>query len=667
MTEIKIMIDALDNKHDLNLFPSSIDQLNQYKTWQQTITEDLQSFEKWLKQAHIFNSEHYYLMQKINKYIASNKIHIAFIAEFSRGKSELINALFFSNYQKRIIPTSSGRTTMCPTEFIYDNSKPTGIELLPIETHVHQVGTEDLIHQKKLWQNIQFDIHNDTQMMQAFRHLTETIWVSEEDAEDYGLYDSKNTEYYNLSSEGKVEISRWRHAVINFPHPLLEQGLVIIDTPGLNAIGSEPELALRLIPESHIIVFMLAADTGVTKTDLELWQSHVQPHQQNSSLVILNKIDTLLDPLKNAQEHEAEIHKQMTQTAKYFNISPEQIYPISAKQGFLAKINQDAEAYHKSGLAFLEEILVGTIIPKRQIILREQIEHLLMRLFKITMHFIAEEKKEITSKIIELNTIEGKDSKQINYTLKKLKVEKEDFNDLSLSYQAMRSMFNKQSSQLLELLHMLENNQIDEKSNNIRDQFQNHSSNNLLKKEINSLFTYVEQNLDIIAQHIKEINDSAENIYHKLNGTLACNLSITEYFDMQAYQKNLHDIHQIYQAQFGGVHFLRFNKAKLTQRFLDTVVTRLRQLFLNLSKNAESWIKGILTPSDIEMSKQEQKLKEMIELITQTSINTDVINYNKTQLQNKLEECNQHMFCVQNQQAKILDDLHSTYATSNTN
>ncbi|MCK7583393.1 MAG: dynamin family protein [Chromatiales bacterium] len=69
-----------------------------------------------------------------------------------------------------------------------------------------------------------------------------------------------------------VEISRWRHAVINFPHPLLKQGLVILDTPGLNAIGTEPELTLSLVPSAHAVLFVLAADTGVTKSDLEVWR-----------------------------------------------------------------------------------------------------------------------------------------------------------------------------------------------------------------------------------------------------------------------------------------------------------------------------------------------------------------------------------------------------------
>ena len=72
-----------------------------------------------------------------------------------------------------------------------------------------------------------------------------------------------------------VEIPRWRHAVINFPHPLLEQGLVILDTPGLNAIGTEPELTLNLLPNAHAVLFILAVDTGVSKSDADVWREYI--------------------------------------------------------------------------------------------------------------------------------------------------------------------------------------------------------------------------------------------------------------------------------------------------------------------------------------------------------------------------------------------------------
>jgi hypothetical protein len=76
----------------------------------------------------------------------------------------------------------------------------------------------------------------------------------------------------HVDENGEVEIPRWRHAIINFPHPLLDKGLVILDTPGLNALGAEPELTLNMLASAHGVMFILAADTGVTKSDLAVWR-----------------------------------------------------------------------------------------------------------------------------------------------------------------------------------------------------------------------------------------------------------------------------------------------------------------------------------------------------------------------------------------------------------
>jgi hypothetical protein len=76
-------------------------------------------------------------------------------------------------------------------------------------------------------------------------------------------------------ADGLVEVPKWRYALINIAHPLFKQGLVIL-TPGLNAIGAEPELTVSLIPQAYAVVFIMAvADTGVTKSDLAIWREHL--------------------------------------------------------------------------------------------------------------------------------------------------------------------------------------------------------------------------------------------------------------------------------------------------------------------------------------------------------------------------------------------------------
>ena len=120
-----------------------------------------------------------------------------------------------------------------------------------------------------------------------------------------------------VSSDGRWSCP-WRHALINIAHPLLKQGLVILDTPGLNAIGAEPELTVNLIPQAHAVVFMLAADTGVTKSDLSIWREHLVTEADNtdSRLVVLNKIDTMWDSLSTPAQVQGQIDRQRAISAE---------------------------------------------------------------------------------------------------------------------------------------------------------------------------------------------------------------------------------------------------------------------------------------------------------------------------------------------------------------
>jgi hypothetical protein len=81
---------------------------------------------------------------------------------------------------------------------------------------------------------------------------------------------------------------------------LLKQGLVILDTPGLNAIGAEPELTLSQLPNAHAVLFILAADTGVTQSDLAIWKEHIGDGgtAKRGRMVVMNKIDGQWDELK---------------------------------------------------------------------------------------------------------------------------------------------------------------------------------------------------------------------------------------------------------------------------------------------------------------------------------------------------------------------------------
>ena len=286
------------------------DQFDQHGAWRREFALRLKLLSEWLKDHELLDAAVEERLRRLETQMRSDKVMVAFVAEFSRGKSELINAIFFAGYKRRIMPASAGRTTMCPTELGYDNDVPPCLRLLPIETRLQPQPLMEWRMVPEKWIRVDLDVNDPAQLAQAFEKVSEVRHVTVADAKALGFWHDDSPEDNPMrGADGLVEVPRWRHALINIAHPLLKQGLVILDTPGLNAIGAEPELTVNLIPQAHAVVFILAADTGVTKSDLAIWREHLISNSEDSEsrLVVLNKIDTMWDSLSTPAQVQAQI------------------------------------------------------------------------------------------------------------------------------------------------------------------------------------------------------------------------------------------------------------------------------------------------------------------------------------------------------------------------
>ena len=177
------------------------------------------------------------------------------------------------------------------------------------------------------------------------------------------------------NKDNSITIPFWRYAVLNFPHPSLGAGLTVVDTPGLNALGAEPDLTLSTLSNSQGVVFVLGADTGVTRSDMQVWSSHVcvaTRSRNNSRIVVLNKIDSLWDELLDDSQIEENIARQLADTAQLLKHPPGSILGISAAKGLIAKLRGDEELLGLSGISALEKKLSDDVIPARQQILKDQ-------------------------------------------------------------------------------------------------------------------------------------------------------------------------------------------------------------------------------------------------------------------------------------------------------
>jgi hypothetical protein len=594
---------------------SLVNDFEAYSQWRQELSRRISDYRQWLNREDLNDSQRDLRLRQLTDRLAEDKLHVAFIAEFSRGKSELINAIFLSDLKQRLLPSTAGRTTMCPTELLYDAAKPAMIELLPIDTRGSNATISEYKNYPDEWTQVAMDTASPDSVAQAMQEVCRVKSVTKEEATRFGLFNPDDTESgSSVDEDGSVTIPAWRHAIINFPHPFLEKGLVVYDTPGLNAIGVEPELTFNLLPNAHAVLFVLAADTGVTKSDIEVWRKHIYARGNNRGrLVALNKIDGLWDDLKTEAQIQAELEGQVRSCAELLGVDPSQIYPVSAQKGLLAKINGDKALLERSRLAALETALSEELISSKQAIVRDQTEAELGDLLGNSLLLLDSRRKNIEEQLGELKGLQGKNEDVVEHIMSKISADKETFERGLQQFQALRSIYSQQSIKLFAQIgmDMLRNEVRDAREGMVNSRFTKG-----IRDAMSGFFKQVDLRLDGAGGQIEEINKMMEAMYHKLNLEHGINLIAIPPFSMLRYRKEMQRLEEAYDVQFNTFYtFLTTEQYTLTTRFFETLASRVVQVFEILNKDVESWLKAIMSPMESQVREHQMQLRRRLESV----------------------------------------------------
>jgi hypothetical protein len=585
-----------------------VQDFKQYTAWRKAVVATLEDYQQWVASAGLTDAATDQRIARSLARLADDKLSVAFVAEFSRGKSELINALFFADYGQRILPSAAGRTTMCPTELMYDPAYPPCIRLLPIETRATHMSTSDFRDDPAAWTVLPLALDAGDEMSETFKQVSMTKHVTIAEAKTYGLYDETDPDVAaTLDDNGMIEISLWRHAIINFPHPLLKQGLVILDTPGLNAIGTEPELTLNLIPSAHAVLFILAAETGVTKSDIEVWRTHIGPG--TGRIAVLNKIDAMWDELKSESENNSEIERQQTSVAHMLALEPRQVFPVSAQKALVGKINGDMALLEKSRLGALEAALFNEMIPAKQDIIRKQLSDDLSALVNTQQGMLAARVRDIVEQLQELKSLRGKNKSVIAHMMKRVEVEKKEFDGSLFKLQGTRAVFARLSTELYTTLGM---DLVQQEINKVREAMESSRFATGMRVPVQDFFAQARANLETSSAKIVEISEMMEIMYRKFAAEHGLTLAVPMTFSIEKYRRELDKIEDVYTKQFGTTTLLMTSRSAIMERFFDSIASRVRRTFRAANADVEAWLKVIMSPLEAQIRQHKDQLKHRL-------------------------------------------------------
>lgn len=594
---------------------SFVDQFDSHGAWRREFAARLKQLGDWLNQHELMDASIAERIQQLEAQMRSDKVMVAFVAEFSRGKSELINAIFFATYGRRIMPASAGRTTMCPTELGWDGDVPPCLRLLPIETRLRSESLMEWRHSPEKWTRIDLDVNDPAQLATAFEKVSEVVKVTVDEARALGFWhDDAPQDNPRQDAQGDVEVPRWRHALINIAHPLLKQGLVILDTPGLNAIGAEPELTVSLIPQAHAVVFILSADTGVTKSDLAIWKEHLITEQTDyfSRLVVLNKIDTLWDALSTPEQIRNSVERQRQSSADILELPASQVIPVSAQKGLVAKVTGDAGLLRASQLPQLEQALSDGMMGQRKKILLAAVSGSIGDLRKEVSHVIGLRRRDLAEQMMELRGLRGKNANVIKHMKSRIEAEQAEFDASGQRIHAVRSVHLKL---LREVFTALGTSTLRAELRQLNEALRQPGIKLGARRAYGETFGRLRD----IFVHTKQLNGEIHNMlatsFRQLNAEFGFSLQTPREPELARYQTDLDAVERSHAQYLGLGNTFRLAQPEFADRLVRALATRLRVVFESALGEVELWNKSAASQLDAQLRERRKNFAKRLEAI----------------------------------------------------
>lgn len=597
-----------------------LDQLNAFNGWRGQVAGLIQQLEEQLALTGLLPGSSLLRLGNLAHAIANDSVRAAFVGEFSRGKSELINALFFSEFGGRLLPSSSGQTTMCPVEIQHAGLGVPGLRLLPITSRALDHTIQDLKRSQSIWRKLPLLLDQPAQRNAALKQLTDTSCVPLEEARKIGLCPPLNQTPRNRQHTicpscglGKVQIPRWRHAIINLPHPILAAGLNILDTPGLNAIGAEPELTLSMLMEANAVIFILSADTGVTHSDLDIWENYIASNPRQNHLVVLNKIDTLWDELKDPAEIEREIAVQVARTAERLGIDARQVIAVSAQKALIGRVKNQTALVEQSRIETLEDAIARQLIPARRERICHEVRDTLGRLLSEHQVLLKGQIHELEQNLASLTDLKSNGESKVPALLAQHQRAISRFED-------ERSRFEKKKRELLEqagsqLFAPLDPVGLDLIISNAKNEMLSAWTTAGIQERLRRFFTEAMDRFDLALNGVERLNSLMLACYSDLEQRHGLNHLDALPYAILPRRAELQEMAEQYE-RFGKRLEIAVNtQSTVVRKAFLTVAQRTRDFVAETLSQARTWVDEAITLMESQMERHMQRIQQQVQTL----------------------------------------------------
>ncbi|MBF1990836.1 dynamin family protein [Fischerella thermalis] len=176
-----------------------------------------------------------------------------------------------------------------------------------------------------------------------------------------------------LEEEGTPAFPDVEYAVIEYPLDILEKGVELIDSPGLNDTESRNNLALGYINNCHAILFVLSATQPLTQAERRYLENYIHGREL-ATFFLINNWDLIAQKIEHEDElPEAENTIRQVFASNLFaycqvngkNFYEQRVFELNSLAAFKARTQNPSYSLEGTGFDKFFEVLRPFLTQKR--------------------------------------------------------------------------------------------------------------------------------------------------------------------------------------------------------------------------------------------------------------------------------------------------------------
>ena len=625
--------------------------LGHYQRWKRRVVQALLELERWLSYHRRSTPRARERIEGTLDLLHRDRVTVAVVGEASRGKSELIDALFFPDLGGRLLPADDGDGAQCPTELLWDDQRDEAyLHLLPVESRAQGVSLADLRGDPGRWIHYPLNVQAPEQLAGTLGAIRQTKVVSRTEASRLGFAD-EGLPPERQTAAGGIEIPKWRYAVVSLPHPLLRQGLVVLVGPGARALAQEPELTDALIPGAQAVLLVLPADEAVARGDLELWKQHLSGLQgecRGSLLVALGKVDLLWERLRDVTAIHSAVDSLRTTVVEVLGLDPEGVLPVSAQKGQIARARKDDALLGRSGLPQIDRHLGQRLLASKHALLVDTIDARVGRELARNRAQVGARVARFKAEIEDLETLLEKSKQATAQLLERTRREQE-------LYLGAVEQFQRSREHLLAETRLcrqsLEAENIEAMIGGTWRRLRRCWTSVGLARSMRSLFEQMRGTMQTVSAESERLRGLVRQIYQTYRDEYGFDVATPKVFIPMKYSVETELLLQEVDTYRRSSAMVLARPGRVIRRFEQEMVSRARVLFEQLRIACDGWIREALEPLAHEITLHKAAMEKRLESLRR-------IERSKDDLQARIDQMRrQHV--IHAQELTTLRNIHS--------